>query len=1218
MTKIKRFIFSLHLDPVGRLANEDAAAEWLRLAVLSFFKSHQIPLPAKSSKSGNQPSPMISSAELKKLEQKQQKLAWKQMEVLIEYLNTNNKVDSQEYQRQVSELRTTIDILSAELGEKLCAGVTSQFSVLRARHYNSAWNWRRQRVYTWAQNLKSLNDWSLTVEGDKDLLPLFSALQCDTIRSIFSYELQRDKRGADVLETILGILNMSNLALSRFDSILTITRPELVISNNGDIKFCESERPGVQNLTQYVHEVTHHHESGSPHIFICENTEQPIRWHYSPLKTEQYFKVLCGMAESGLSFHGRKALVTGCGNGSIGCEIVKGLLLGGAKVIATTSSYNRKTIGLFRRLYEECCIEGSELVLVPFNQASVQDIESLVNYIYKEDPKAGLGWDLDYVIPFAAVPEKGKDLSELDDDSELAHRLMLTSVLRIMSCVIKSKQLRGIKSHPAQVVLPLSPNHGVFGGDGLYGESKLGLETLFNRWHSESWGDQLSIVGVSIGWTRGTGLMNDNNILAEGIERLGLRTFSPGEMAFNILGLLHPTIGRLADDSPIYANLNGGLDCLSNLSNVTRELRATMEKESYTKRLLWNERQLESSLDVKSPLPSLKIGNPRSRLEFSYPTLPTHDDLPGAASLSLLLDLSQIIVITGFAETGPWGNSRTRWEMEAFGEFSLEGCIEMAWIMGMIIFKSNGEYTGWVDAKTGAPVYDHEIKAKYESDILKHAGVRLVEPELFGGYDPEKKVICRELVIEYDMAPFDASKEEAEHFKHLHNERAEISCESDGGWKVKLKKGATLYIPKALRFDRLVAGQIPTGWNAERYGVPRDIVEQVDPVTLFALVSTVEALVSSGITDPYEFYNYVHVSEVGNTAGGGEGGMLSNRKIFLHRFLDKPVQADILQESFINTMPAWINLLLLGSSGPIKTPVGACGTAVQSVDIGAETILSGKAKIVIVGGYDDLQEESAYEFASMQATSNARDELARGREPHEMSRPAASTRSGFMESQGAGIQILMSAELALQMGCPIYGIVALSNTAMDKIGRSVPAPGRGILTTAKSIRSSLHKPRILDLEYRQAQLMKSLSGIKILMNEELSCLHDSMESTPQDQRESTLEARLTDMEEEFDRRESNEKKFWGSEFWKRDARISPLEGALSVFGLTVDDINVGSFHGTGTKANDTNEANVVNMQLRHLGRHPANLLPCIFQKHLTGHPKGAAAAWMLNGYMVHW
>lgn len=90
---------------------------------------------------------------------------------------------------------------------------------------------------------------------------------------------------------------------------------------------------------------------------------------------------------------------------------------------------------------------------------------------------------------------------------------------------------------------------------------------------------------------------------------------------------------------------------------------------------------------------------------------------------------------------------------------------------------------------------------------------------------------------------------------------------------------------------------------------------------------------------------------------------------------------------------------------------------------------------------------------------------------------------------------------------------------------------------------------------------------------------------------------------------------WSHDFWKKDPTIAPIRGALATFGLDVNDIGVASFHGTGTKANDYNESSAVNQQLQHLGRVQGNVLPCIFQKHLTGHPKGAAAAWMLNGVL---
>ena len=69
-------------------------------------------------------------------------------------------------------------------------------------------------------------------------------------------------------------------------------------------------------------------------------------------------------------------------------------------------------------------------------------------------------------------------------------------------------------------------------------------------------------------------------------------------------------------------------------------------------------------------------------------------------------------------------------------------------------------------------------------------------------------------------------------------------------------------------------------------------------------------------------------------------------------------------------------------------------TALQSVEIACDTILSGKAKVMIAGGFDDFSEEGSFEFANMKATSSAETEFAMGREPNEFSRPTTSTRAG--------------------------------------------------------------------------------------------------------------------------------------------------------------------------------------------------------------------------------
>ena len=108
-----------------------------------------------------------------------------------------------------------------------------------------------------------------------------------------------------------------------------------------------------------------------------------------------------------------------------------------------------------------------------------------------------------------------------------------------------------------------------------------------------------------------------------------------------------------------------------------------------------------------------------------------------------------------------------------------------------------------------------------------------------------------------------------------------------------------MFVPKAFKFSRTVAAQVPTGWHAGRYGIPDDIIAQVDRTTLWALVSTIEAFNASGFTDPYELYKHMHPSEVGTALGSGMGGTISMGKMFKDRRDEKEVQNDILQETCV-------------------------------------------------------------------------------------------------------------------------------------------------------------------------------------------------------------------------------------------------------------------------------------------------------------------------------
>ncbi|KAJ7285205.1 fatty acid synthase [Mycena rebaudengoi] len=1278
------------MEPAKRLASEAEAKSWLDGIVAIYAQRSGISLSTGSSGSGGGGAggATINSEEFLKFQSDQEKFAAQHVELYMRYLNRDSRAGETALDQEKANslaLQTKLDNIAKEHGDIYIEGIQPMFDPLKARRFDSSWNWVRQdallmyydiifgRLTTVDRDITA-RCIALMNRADPELLPYmqYGIDRCDPSKGD-NYRLAK-QFGQQMIDNVREAIGQPPL----YKDVTFPTAPHTEVTAKGEIVYSEVVRENVRKLEAYVEEMASGDTvSGAVNITkvqddvlklwtvvksqpgisqeqknrikaLYEGVVRSLRkgpearprnasrqrrsssqflrpqlptstsvsadkvpllhlkrkvgttWEYSSNLTGVYLDILHEIATSGTTFKDKNALLTGVGKGSIGVEIVKGLLSGGAHVVITTSRYNRSTVEYYQSIFQTFGSRGSALTVVPFNQGSKQDVEALVDYIY-----ASLEMDLDYIIPFAGVPENGREIDGLDDKSELAHRIMLVNLLRILGAVKTKKASRQFVTRPTQVILPLSPNHGLFGNDGLYSESKISLETLFQRWSSESWGEYLCLAGAVIGWTRGTGLMGPTNIVAHELESYGVRTFSAKEMAFNILGLMHPLLFSITQVEPIWADLNGGMDKLPDLADITGRIRSNLMKKSELRRAI----ALDNSADFKITngveaerlLQTVNV-TPRANFRFDFPILESYESLSDLSSLQGMVDLEKVMVITGFGEVGPWGSSRTRWEMEARGEFTIEGCIEMAWIMGHIKhfdgrLKDGSLYVGWVDSKTGEPVDDKD-----------HAGVRLIEPELFRGYDPKKKVFNQEIELIHDLEPIE--------FKLQHGDKCDVWAGEGGQWFFKLKKGALVFVPKSFSFNRTVAGQIPTGWHAGRYGIPDDIIAQADRATLWALVCTAEALNMSGITDPYELYKYVHPSEVGTALGSGMGGTVSMAKMFKDRRDEKEVQNDILQETFINTTAGWLNLLLMSSSGPVKIPVGACATALQSLEIACDTILSGKAKVMIAGGFDDISEEGSYEFANMKATSNAESEFAMGREPTEMSRPATTTRSGFMEAQGTGVHIVMSAKTALELGAPIRGILAFTSTSTDKAGRSIPAPGLGPLTIAKEVPSK-HPLPILELAYRSRQLAFRRTQISQWLTHEHSQLQEELQMLKSEGAsvdEEYFASRVADVEKEATRQDRDALAMYGM-LEGTDPRVSPLRRALAVWGLTADDIGVLSIHGTSTKANEENETRIWNDIFTSIARTPGNAVPIMAQKSLLGHAKGGSAAWQMAGLL---
>ncbi|EPG76298.1 beta-ketoacyl synthase [Leptospira fainei serovar Hurstbridge str. BUT 6] len=802
-----------------------------------------------------------------------------------------------------------------------------------------------------------------------------------------------------------------------------IHRPDLKDGENGSL-VCDEEEVELNPAVSY-----------SRFSFLESSEDFGSTFERNESETKEYSKILNDLCRSGISFSGKKVLVTGAGPGSIASEIVKAFLLGGADIVLTTSSYSSERIRFYKELYQRYGVKNSSLQVVPFSQGSFADIRSLADWLDSKN------WTPDFLFPFAAIGEENT-VSALDDTSLLSIRIMLVGVEKLIGELGKRRANLDDSGRKLNVILPLSPNHGIFGRDGMYAETKLGLETLFRKKFSESadWGGSVRILGGVIGWVRGTGLMEANDLLAPILEdQTGIRTFSRSEMGFLLIGL---AAWSLQNDSlgVVKADLTGNLRDVKNLGERLTKIRADIiARNKHTTEI----QNLNSALHPTRQARKVK-SLPKHGLTF--PEIPNAPDLDEFKTIAKT-DLSKLVCVVGYSELGPGGSSRTRWDLEKFGMLSLEASLEMAWMMGYIQYRTGEKGKVWADVKTGEEVPEWEVKERYESEILKHSGIRIVEVKS-SGFDPTEISVFADVVLEEDFYIPVSGPEEAEEFRKAEPEITEVyNNQKSEKWFIKRKKGSILKIRKASAIKRKIAGQIPDGWDPEKYGIPKDLIRQVDTITIYNLYCTCEAYLRAGL-DPFELFETIHPSQVGTTVGSGMGGMKMLKRLFLDYRLGDERQHDALQEALINVTAAWAVTSYAGIYGTMQTPVAACATGGISIELARDAILSGKAKFMIAGAFDDIAEESMIGFGDMNATANSEEMTEQGIEPSGICRPNDIRRNGFLESQGGGIILLSRGDIALQMGLPVYGIVGFAASRTDGIQSSIPAPGIGLLSLA--------------------------------------------------------------------------------------------------------------------------------------------------------------------------
>src|SRR5699024_526360 len=103
--------------------------------------------------------------------------------------------------------------------------------------------------------------------------------------------------------------------------------------------------------------------------------------------------------------------------------------------------------------------------------------------------------------------------------------------------------------------------------------------------------------------------------------------------------------------------------------------------------------------------------------------------------------------------------------------------------------------------------------------------------------------------------------------------------------------------------------------------------------------------------------------------------------------------------------PAAAISLDLGARAGARTPVSACASGTEALDMARWLIESGQADVVIAGGTEAaIHPMPIASFAAMQALSKRNDD------PEAASRPYDRDRDGFVLGEGAGAMIIESEE----------------------------------------------------------------------------------------------------------------------------------------------------------------------------------------------------------------
>ncbi len=176
---------------------------------------------------------------------------------------------------------------------------------------------------------------------------------------------------------------------------------------------------------------------------------------------------------------------------------------------------------------------------------------------------------------------------------------------------------------------------------------------------------------------------------------------------------------------------------------------------------------------------------------------------------------------------------------------------------------------------------------------------------------------------------------------------------------------------------------------------------------------------------------------------------------------------------------------LLGFTGPIFSPQGACASGNYAIGLGARMIRDGDCDVVLAGGADmPILPEIIHGFANMNATIKLREGDRAAHDPAQASRPFSADRRGFVLSEGAGVVVLAADEVIAAHGLRARAEMLGVGWTSDAFHFTNPNPA----TIVRAIRLALDDAGLApaDIQYINAHGTSTAKGDAV----EVKCLRE--------------------------------------------------------------------------------------------------------------------------------